>query len=56
MIVNWPWTLMAMRNLNHALVAMDPTQAGPDARALTVKWNLLHSVRTVLDFSRSLRF
>jgi hypothetical protein len=48
MLANWPWTLFAILPTNKILMATDPANAGPDTRALLVKWNGLHAVRTVL--------
>jgi len=44
----WPWTLVAIMPTNNALMATDLAEAGPETRALIVKWNKLHAVRTVL--------
>ena len=47
-LANWPWTLFAILPTNKILTATEPTDAGPATRALLVKWNGLHAVRTVL--------
>ena len=47
-VANWPWTLIAIKPVNDALMATDLAKAGPKTRALIVKWNKLHAVRTVL--------
>ena len=47
-IANWPWTLLGILPTNKALMATDPADAGPGTRALLLKWNRLHAVRTVL--------
>jgi hypothetical protein len=47
-LANWPWTLTAIKPVNDALMATDLAKAGPKTRALLVKWNTLHAVRTVL--------
>jgi hypothetical protein len=44
----WPWTLLVIMPTNNALLATDPAKAGPKTRALIVKWNRLHAVRTLL--------
>ena len=44
----WPWTLLVIKPVNDTLLAADPAKAGPDTRALIVKWNRLHAVRTAL--------
>jgi hypothetical protein len=48
MLANWPWTLLAILPTNKILMATEPADAGPATRALLVKWNGLHAVRTVL--------
>jgi hypothetical protein len=44
----WPWTLIAIKPTNDALLATASDQAGPSTRALIVKWGTIHAVRTVL--------
>ena len=48
MIAPWPWTLIGIKPTNDALLATRPDQAGPQTRALVVKWGGLHGVRTAL--------
>ena len=48
MLANWPWTLFAIMPTNKILMATDLADAGPATRALLVKWNGLHAVRTAL--------
>jgi Domain of unknown function (DUF1772) len=48
LLANWPWTLFGIMPTNKALMAMEPEEAGPHSRALIVKWNRPHSVRTAL--------
>jgi hypothetical protein len=48
MIANWPWTLLGIMPTNNALMATKVAAAGPQSRALVVKWGTLHAVRTVL--------
>jgi uncharacterized membrane protein len=48
MLANWPWTLLVILPTNKVLMATEPTDAGPATRALLVKWNGLHAVRTAL--------
>jgi hypothetical protein len=48
MLAPWPWTLLAIMPANNALMATDPAKAGPQTRALIIKWNKLHAVRTLL--------
>jgi hypothetical protein len=48
MLAPWPWTLIGIKPTNDALLATEPEKAGPQTRALIVKWGALHSVRTAL--------
>ena len=48
MIAPWPWTLISIKPTNDALLATASDQAGPQTRALVVKWGGLHGVRTAL--------
>ena len=48
MVANWPWTLLAILPTNKILMGTEPADAGPRTRALLIKWNNLHAVRTVL--------
>jgi hypothetical protein len=48
MVAPWPWTLIAIKPTNDALLATEPDQAGLRTRALIVKWGALHAVRTAL--------
>jgi hypothetical protein len=54
MIAPWPWTLFAIKPTNDALLATDPERAGPQSRALLVRWGALHAVRTALGALASL--
>jgi Domain of unknown function (DUF1772) len=56
MIAPWPWTLIGIKPTNDALLAMEPDRAGPQTRALVVKWGALHGVRTVLGALATLAF
>jgi Domain of unknown function (DUF1772) len=47
-IAPWPWTLIGIKPTNDALLATDPDTAGPQTRALIVKWGAIHGVRTAL--------
>ena len=48
MLANWPWTLVAIMPTNTTLMTTDVAEAGAETRALIVKWNRLHAVRTTL--------
>jgi Domain of unknown function (DUF1772) len=52
----WPWTLLVIKPVNDALMATDLAAAGPEARALIVKWNRLHAVRTLLGAAAVISF
>jgi hypothetical protein len=56
MLLNWPWTLLGIMPTNRILMATDPTSAGSAYRALLVKWNSLHAVRTGLGAAAILSF
>jgi Domain of unknown function (DUF1772) len=56
MIAPWPWTLIAIKPTNDALQATAPDQAGPQTRALVVKWGALHGVRTALGALATVSF
>jgi hypothetical protein len=56
MIAPWPWTLAGIKPVNDALLATEPDKAGPQSRALIVKWGALHSVRTALGALATLGF
>ena len=56
MIAPWPWTLIGIKPTNDALLATEPDQAGPQIRALVVKWGALHGVRTALGALATLAF
>src|ERR1700679_1167830 len=47
-VAAWPWTLIGIKPTNDALLATEPDKAGPQMRALVVKWGALHAVRTGL--------
>jgi hypothetical protein len=47
-VAAWPWTLIGIKPTNDALLATEPDRAGPQVRALVVKWGGLHGVRTGL--------
>jgi hypothetical protein len=48
MVAPWPWTLIGIKPVNDALLATGPGDAGPQVRALIVRWGALHAVRTAL--------
>jgi hypothetical protein len=54
LVTNWPWTMFGIMPTNKVLMATELEEAGPDTRLLILKWNRLHSVRTVLGFLATL--
>src|SRR5882757_2928406 len=56
MIAPWPWTLLGIKPTNDALLATEPDRAGPQTRALIVKWGALHGVRTTLGALATVAF
>jgi Domain of unknown function (DUF1772) len=56
MIANWPWTLLGILPTNKALMAIDPANPIPQARALIVKWGALHAVRSALGSLATIAF
>ncbi len=56
MLANWPWTLFAILPTNKLLMATTPADAGPATRALLIKWNSLHAVRTALGALATVTF
>src|SRR5215467_8760325 len=56
MLANWPWTLFAIMPANKILMTTDPTDAGRASRSFLIKWNKLHTVRTVLGALATLAF
>jgi len=48
MVANWPWTMLRILPTNNVLMATAVDDAGPQTRALLVKWNRLHAIRTAL--------
>ena len=56
MLANWPWTFLVIMPTNRVLMATDPTSAGSASRALLVKWNRLHAVRTGLGAAATFSF
>lgn len=56
MLAPWPWTLIVIKPVNDALMAADQASAGPQTRALIVKWGQLHFVRTTLGALAAIAF
>jgi hypothetical protein len=56
MLANWPYTLFGIMPTNHTLKAIAESDAGPQSRALIVKWGGLHAVRTGLGIAATLAY
>ena len=56
MIAPWPWTLIAIKPVNDALLATEPDRVGLQSRAFVVKWGALHAVRTGLGALATVAF
>ena len=56
MLANWPWTLLGIMPTNQILMATDLSSAGSASRALLIRWNTLHAVRTGLGAAATLSY
>ena len=54
MLANWPVTLFVIMPTNRRLMATQT--AGPESRAMVLKWGKLHAIRTALGFAASIAF
>ena len=52
LLANWPVTLILIMPVNHQLEAGE--SAGPDTRALLLRWGRLHWIRTLLGTAAAL--
>ena len=53
-LANWPVTLFIIMPTNRQLMATEI--AGPESRAMIMKWGKLHAIRTALGFAASISF
>jgi hypothetical protein len=56
MVANWPVTFFAIMPTNSRLMALEPSMAGHDSRAMIERWGSLHAVRTALGFAATSAF
>jgi hypothetical protein len=56
MIANWPWTIFAVMPTNAVLMATSLDDANAGTPELIVRWNVLHSVRTILGGAATIAF
>jgi hypothetical protein len=56
MIANLPWTVFGVMPTNKLLMQPDLASSGPKSRALIIKWNALHAVRSALCLLATLAF
>jgi len=51
-----PWTVFGVMPTNNLLMQTDLMASGPKSRALIIKWNALHTVRSALGLLATLAF
>jgi len=55
-VAPWPWTMIAVKPVNDALLASNVETADAQSRALIVKWGGRHAIRTVLGAIATIAF
>ena len=48
LVANGPYTALGVMPTNRQLMTFEPTNAGPQSRALAQRWGYLHAVRSAL--------
>jgi hypothetical protein len=56
MLLNWPWTMLAILPVNNRLMATEPAAATKDTREMIRHWSVLHFVRTLLGAGATVVF
>jgi Domain of unknown function (DUF1772) len=56
MIANLPWTVFVIMPTNKILMQTELSASGPRSRALIIKWNALHAVRSGFGLLATLAF
>lgn len=56
MLANLPVTFRLILPVNKRLMATEPTDAGPETRALILRWGSLHAIRTALGLAASIAY
>jgi Domain of unknown function (DUF1772) len=56
MIANLPYTLLGIMPTNKRLMQAEPASAGSRTRALIVRWNALHALRTAFGLAAAFMF
>lgn len=52
----WPYTLYIIAPTNNTLMAVEPANIGPNARAMIQKWGWLHAGRSAMGAAATLVF
>ncbi|GEP08261.1 DUF1772 domain-containing protein [Methylobacterium gnaphalii] len=56
MLANLPVTFRLIMPVNKRLMATDPAEAGPETRALILRWGALHAIRTALGIAAAMAY
>ena len=56
MLANWPYTLLVLNPVNHALMTMASSTTGETSRALVEQWGWLHAIRSLLGLTSAVLF